>query len=188
MTFIKTYNAFDSEFCEKIIEEYRYNKKIGSTANRRRNDGVRKDNQQEFNQIDMRNGDLAVEFFSKLKGCVNEYLDELGLQRVVRTTYFKNMLVQGYYADDFESYSAWHCEAADLDTSDRMFVYMLYLNDNFEGGTTDFMFQKHQEKPEQGKLVIWPAGYTHVHRGGMLLSGEKIILTGWGFHLPGEEF
>lgn len=184
MTFIKRYDAFDIEFCEKAIEAYQHNKKIGATC--RRNDSYRQDNQIEFNQMDLRNSDIAKEFFAKLGECVKEYSNELGLQKVLGTTYFKNMLVQGYVADEFESYTAWHCEAGDLESSDRAYVYMLYLNDDFEGGTTDFMYQKHQEKPKQGKLVIWPAGYTHTHRGGMLLSGEKIIATGWGFHLPGE--
>ena len=34
-------------------------------------------------------------------------------------------------------------------------------------------------KPEQGTLVLWPAGYTHIHRGNPPLSGEKYIMTGW---------
>ena len=90
-------------------------------------------------------------------------------------------------ADAFESYSTWHCEAGNLDSSDRAFVYMLYLNDDFEGGGTQFMYQKHEEKPKQGKLVIWPAGYTHVHRGNMLESGSKYIATGWAFFTPGDK-
>ena len=189
MTFIKTYDAFDSKFCEDVIEAFKHNKEIGATCVIKRNTGFRKDNQIEFNEddsalMDMRNSALAGKFFDKLKECVGKYTEELGLQMTLGRTYFKNMLVQGYIADNFESYSAWHCEAGDLENSDRAFVYMLYLNDNFEGGTTDFMYQKHQEIPKQGKLVIWPAGYTHTHRGGMLLSGEKYIATGWGFHLP----
>tara|TARA_B110000285_G_scaffold157505_1_gene175697 strand:+ start:1263 stop:1823 length:561 start_codon:yes stop_codon:yes gene_type:complete len=184
MTFIKTYDAFDKGFCEKVIAEYQHNKRIGATCVR--NDGIRKDNQQEFNQMDMRNSEIAGEFFANLNDCVIDYMTELGLQNIIGKTYFKNMLVQGYIANNFESYSTWHCEAGTLDDSDRAFVYMLYLNENFEGGTTDFMYQKHQEIPKQGKLVIWPAGYTHTHRGGMLLSGEKIIATGWGLHLPGD--
>ena len=184
MTFIKTYDAFSPEFCERVMADFHHNKKIGATC--QRNDKVRKDNQQEFNQMDMRNCDLAQEFFDGLTQYMKAYITELGLQDVLGNTYCKNMLVQGSIANEFESYSTWHCESSSLDCSDRAFVYMLYLNDNFEGGTTEFKYQKHQEKPKQGKLVIWPAGYTHIHRGGMLLSGEKVIATGWGFYLPGE--
>ena len=185
MTFIKTYDAFDAEFCEKVIDSYQHNKKVGATC--KRNDQRTKDHQLEVNEIDFRNSDLSRIFFAQLAECVKEYMTELNITQIVGPTYFKNMLVQGTIADNFESYSMWHCEAGDLDTSDRAFVYMLYLNDDFEGGVTEFMHQKHQEQPKQGKLVIWPAGYTHTHRGGMLLSGEKIIATGWGYHLPNGE-
>ena len=32
---------------------------------------------------------------------------------------------------------------------------------------------------ERGKLLIWPAGMTHCHRGGMVLEGNKYVATGW---------
>lgn len=202
--FIKTYDAFDAEFCNKVIENFKFNKELGCTA--RRNDGVRKDHQQDnnptqvnnprpddseltenqWNEMDMRNSGISTEFFNKVNKCIQKYSKDLGLQNIVSDTYLKNMLVQGYEADSFESYSTWHCEAGNLEQSDRAFVFMLYLNDDFEGGETEFMFQKHKEKPKQGKLVIWPAGYTHVHRGAMLMSGEKYIATGWTFFISGQ--
>ena len=33
--------------------------------------------------------------------------------------------------------------------------------------------------PEVGKLLIWPAGFTHMHRGNPPLEGEKMYITGW---------
>ena len=61
---------------------------------------------------------------------------------------------------------------------------MVYLNDDFEGGETEFLYYKRRERPEKGKLLLWPAGYTHTHRGGMVLKGNKYIVTGW-FYLGG---
>ena len=39
--------------------------------------------------------------------------------------------------------------------------------------------KKRRIKPKKNRLVIWPAHYTHVHRGLQPLSGNKYILTGW---------
>jgi len=41
------------------------------------------------------------------------------------------------------------------------------------------LYQKRRVKPEQGTICIFPAGFTHVHRGNPPLSGDKYIATGW---------
>ena len=61
---------------------------------------------------------------------------------------------------------------------------MLYLNDDYQGGETEFLYYKKRVQPERGKLLIWPAGYTHAHRGNMVLEGMKYVVTGW-FHYAG---
>ena len=55
---------------------------------------------------------------------------------------------------------------------------MVYLN-NTDSGYTDFMHQKLSVKPETGKLVIWPAYFTHTHRANPDLKEDKYIMTGW---------
>jgi hypothetical protein len=55
----------------------------------------------------------------------------------------------------------------------------MYLNDVEHGGETEFLYQKRRVSAKTGRVVIWPAGYTHVHRGNPPLSGEKYLLTGW---------
>ena len=35
-------------------------------------------------------------------------------------------------------------------------------------------------------MVIFPAAFTHAHRGNMVLSGEKLLLTGWYELVPDE--
>ena len=77
-----------------------------------------------------------------------------------------------------EGYHMWHSEHCNPFPR-RIMVYSIYLNDVKEGGETEFLYQSLRVKPKQGTIVVWPAGYTHIHRGNPPLSGEKYIATGW---------
>ena len=56
---------------------------------------------------------------------------------------------------------------------------MTYLNDVYDGGETEFMFYNLKIKPRKGLTLIWPAGWTHMHRGLPSEKSEKMIVTGW---------
>jgi hypothetical protein len=76
-------------------------------------------------------------------------------------------------------YSMWHCEQGSGGAATRVLSWMVYLNDVEEGGETEFLYQGFKQKAEKGTLVIWPASYTHTHRGNPPYSNEKYIITGW---------
>jgi len=78
-----------------------------------------------------------------------------------------------------EGYHVWHFENAEIAYLRRVLVYMVYLNDVDEGGETEFLYQGKRIKPKQGRLVLWPAGFTHLHRGNPPISNTKYIITGW---------
>jgi hypothetical protein len=63
--------------------------------------------------------------------------------------------------------------------SQRLLVFILYLNTIEEGGETEFLYQKKRIQPVEGRLLIWPAGFTHTHRGNPPLKDNKYIVTGW---------
>lgn len=80
---------------------------------------------------------------------------------------------------DNEGYYAWHYENEGGDTSDRELFFIYYLN-SIEGGHTEFMFNQEKIKPEEGKLIVAPALWTHKHRGNSPGPNEvKYIITGW---------
>lgn len=78
-----------------------------------------------------------------------------------------------------EGYHTWHCENGSRSESARIMAFILYLNDVDEGGETEFLYYHKRIKPKQGTLILFPAGYTHTHRGNPPLNGVKYILTGW---------
>jgi len=77
---------------------------------------------------------------------------------------------------DGEGYYKLHCEQGPL-APYRMLVWSLYLNDAKCG--TEFPTQKKVVKPKTGRMSIWPASWTHPHRGVTPNKGLKYIITGW---------
>ena len=67
----------------------------------------------------------------------------------------------------------------DLIKLSEKLTFILYLNDIEEGGETEFLYYSKRIKAEKGKLIMWPAGFTHTHRGNPPLTDVKYILTGW---------
>ncbi len=67
----------------------------------------------------------------------------------------------------------------------RMLAWMIYLNNALCG--THFPYQKKTVTPKTGRTVIWPAAWTHPHRGVTPNEGFKYIATGWFYHLPKGE-
>tara|TARA_R110002020_G_scaffold1439_3_gene6502 strand:+ start:1000 stop:1584 length:585 start_codon:yes stop_codon:yes gene_type:complete len=78
-----------------------------------------------------------------------------------------------------EGYHQWHSEMMDAETRNRFIVISLYLNTIEKGGETEFLDQGLRVEAVKNRFVMFPATYTHVHRGNPPLSGTKYIITGW---------
>jgi hypothetical protein len=61
----------------------------------------------------------------------------------------------------------------------RHLVFMTYLNDVTDAGGTEFLYQGITVQPRKGLTLIWPADWTHHHRGVVSPTQEKYIITGW---------
>ncbi len=81
-----------------------------------------------------------------------------------------------------EGFKRWHCDWTISDEATepvhRVLAWILYCNDIYSAGT-EFYWQDHHESAERGKLVIFPAGPSHIHRGRVNNEGTKTIATGW---------
>ena len=81
-----------------------------------------------------------------------------------------------------EGFKRWHCDWTISDEATepvhRVLAWILYCNDVPNGGT-EFHWQDHHEPAERGKLVIFPAGPSHIHRGRVSEEHTKTIATGW---------
>jgi len=85
--------------------------------------------------------------------------------------------------NDFFSGSAYekHC----LHSGNRTHTFMIYLNDDFEGGGTHFPKKGITITPKKGKAVIWKNMVNGIcqedtmHEGQSIDSGKKYIITSW---------
>jgi hypothetical protein len=111
-------------------------------------------------------------------------LDDEGVrQRAVVSAFRPGQINIQHYIADQGGYPAWHCEYMPrLDGGEslhRLLLWTIYLNDRFDGGETEFMYQWRKIKPRTGALLIAPATFTHTHRGNRPRGGDKYIATSW---------
>jgi hypothetical protein len=80
-------------------------------------------------------------------------------------------------------YPYWHCELyprdANADTLHRTLLWTVYLNDGFEEGETEFLYQRRKVVPRTGSVLVAPTAFTHTHRGNRPVGGDKYIATSW---------
>ena len=58
-------------------------------------------------------------------------------------------------------------------------AWTLYLNDVEDGGETYYTYYDLKVKSKEGRLVIFPAYWTHAHKGIVSKTETKYIATGW---------
>ena len=129
-------------------------------------------------------GALCREYFDHLVQCYEAYDNEYGINHrgILSNPFFKiHKVLPG------EGYHVWHYENDSFSSRDRFITYMTYLKVPESGGETEFLHQSARIEPKAGTTLLWPAGYTHRHRGNPPLKGEKIYITGWFMFLPTPE-
>lgn len=112
-----------------------------------------------------------------LQTCVNVYSEKFFFLKEIRAT---SDIVKLQRTPPQGGYHIWHAEAMDRGTAHRVLVWIIYLNDIPDGeGETEFLWQGVRVKPKAGTCVLWPAAFTHPHRGNPVYSCDKYIATGW---------
>ena len=107
--------------------------------------------------------------------CTKQYLNNFP----VFNNTLKSYHIKLQKTEPSQGYHVWHSENADFQYKSRDLVWALFLNDVLEGGELEFLYQRRRVSPRQGTVVVWPASFTHTHRGNPPLSKTKYIATGW---------
>ena len=171
--FIRTYKV-DKKICDNLINYHKLNceyKAKGRTANGL---DLNVKDSIDVNFYNQSTNKHIIDFFNILSSCVTKYLFEFNINFPVITDTVN--LIQYYPKNG--GFKIFHHENSSSITSHRRLVYMLYLN-TIKNGGTEFKYQNIVLEALKGDLVIWPAEFTHLHKGVISKDKEKYIATGW---------
>lgn len=185
-------NVYPEGYCQHLISEFERLESGGVGSNRQVSENAGrhvKDDYQIF--IELKNHVLAPfktenscdMFFDGLQNCYSEYVNKYSILKNGGNIRGTTMKMQR--TSPGGGYHVWHAEQGPGPQASRVLTYMLYLNSMApeEGAETEFLYQKKRFSPVENTMVLWPAAYTHAHRGNPVLSETcKYIVTGWFYY------
>ncbi len=178
MDFIGKYKLDDLSICDEIIAFYSASnkKQIGATS--KGVDRAVKDSTDVY--VNWQNDAIAQKYINALANPTKEYIKEYSYCDYYSAWGVAEQINIQHYAPN-GGYHNWHTERSSpaYPIATRHLAFMTYLNDVEDGGETEFFYQKTKVKPEKGLTLIWPADWTHTHRGIPSPTQEKYIITGW---------
>jgi hypothetical protein len=176
--------AFPEKWCSSVIDSFRDYSEMGLTQSRKVSENaisLRKDDTALFNHdvparslLGVKYKELSDVFWGKI---FPEYASEYSGISNLSGSYMSSIKLQETKVG--QGYHIWHCEQTNIETASRIMAFILYLNNVEHGGETEFLYQHKRVSPETGTFVLFPAYYTHTHRGNPPLSNDKYVLTGW---------
>ena len=182
--FIGCWNLKDENLCNNIINFFENNKqshvkgvlgKAGEVDESRKKSIDMNILPKDLNKDEFK---CLKDYMSKLFDCYQDYKKFWPfLNKTFPVVDVPSFNIQKY--EKGGHFGSMHCERDSIAVMYRIFAWMTYLNNVEDGGETYFEHFDLKIKPETGKTLIWPAEWTHSHRGEILKSGLKYIVTGW---------
>lgn len=190
--FIAVYrDVYPEGYCQHLIREFDRLVESGAGSNRQQSEGEVRHRKNDV-QLGLNfgvhtaadfNGVPATRmFFDGLQRCYDAYTDQFSVLKQGKIT---GTAMKMQRTDPGGGYHVWHAEQGNGEFAERVLVYMLYLNTltQEEAGETEFLYQQRRLQPTENTMVLWPAGFTHPHRGNTVFGGRsKYIVTGWFYY------
>ena len=180
--------AFSKEDCDEIIEDIKYFENHNLLYYNK--SGLDKEDHETLNVAENYDVDLPTcsrivsSIIPKFKPCIDEYLESFSVLGRCKFLVYDCKLKKIPEGGGFHN---WHFENSELQYGQRHLVLQLYLNDEFDGGETEFLYQHRREKAKKGDVLIFPCSFTHTHRGNPPLGGTKYIATSWAWMQQSDE-
>lgn len=184
-TFIETYQTGEFDLCDRIVarfEELLSEKDSENLSHHfmlgeQTNNGARSRRDFSFNFKSIQEP-LVQDMHVVLGNCVSEYAQK-----------YPSFAGQNCMSDDMKvqktppkgGFHTWHCEhSVNQNSCYRNLTWTFYLNDMPDGeGETEFLEYGLKIAPKKADLCLFPAAWTHTHRGNAVYTCDKYIATGW---------
>ena len=178
--YIRVYDdVVDEEFCQRAIELFESDESIHQR--------IDQEQRPTFTEVNISQQYIAKNtawFETNVVGqkayvdCVSEYMDEMDIGPDFPDRYaFEEFRLKRYVAGTSDEFKD-HVDIGDYNSARRFLVCFLYLNDVKDGGYTEFI-DGTKIQPKTGRILIFPATWTYIHRGYPPETETKYICTGW---------
>jgi len=161
----------DTKICDSIIKEWEANSNESNFDEKR---GYWRLNDRQLNQ------ELIKKFIGQVKQIEKKYRDKFKyINQTGEWGLMSPFNIQKY--EPGYAYNPIHIEGGGpkKDKLQRILAFTTYLNDIKVDGETEFIHQNIKVQPKKGLTILWPAGWTHPHRGIPAPNETKYIVTGW---------
>jgi hypothetical protein len=177
-------NSLSKKNCQKIIDlfENEMSEKYEGITRAGLNKQIKNTTDCIINKNDPKWLDIYNTLSLELQTNIKLYLNKLYENSFdEKYTYFKN---NNLTADDFmiqryiknHGKYIYHNDFTITNGNPRVITFLWYLNTIEEGGETEF-WGNYKIKPEEGKLIFFPALWSYPHCGSIPLSDNKYIIT-----------
>ena len=185
------HDLYPEGYCKHLISEFERLVQSGAGSNRQQSEGAAKHRKNDM-QLGLNFGVHSVAgfegknatdlFFAGLQKCYDTYAEQYSILKNDKIT---GTAMKMQRTDPGGGYHVWHGEQGNGPNSARVLAYMIYLNtlEPEEAGETEFLYQQCRIKPQENLMLIWPAAFTHAHRGNTVFGQRsKYIVTGWFYY------
>ena len=169
LDFVKTYDVMEDEFCKGLISLFKNNE----SQHRHNDNKVQRFTEWNFTQ----NSSTQIQpIIEVVLTALDKYLADV-------PQYYRNFSeglsleefrVKRYRGGTDEQFD-WHVDVGDKVSCKRYLSFLFYLNDEYEGGETEF--RETTFTPKKGTVLIFPPTWQYPHRGCPVTSGDKYIMS-----------
>lgn len=171
----------EDEVCDDVIKYFEKNKKMQKQGIIGNGDVYKE--MKDSTDIPLNGADalqpLLKPYFEELEFCLGKYKKEYIHSDKDQARYIvSGANIQKYKPG--QGFKFWHYENTGHEPNGirRHLVFMTYLNTCKKAGTM-FYYQDKTYECKKGLTLIWPAQWTHTHKGVVSNKETKYILTGW---------